>query len=251
MVKKSLILVVNDDGVHAQGIRELTRLMQSLGDVIVVAPDAARSGSGCAITPTTPVRLTLIQQENGIQVFACSGTPVDCVKLAVEKVVPRIPDILVSGINHGDNASVSLHYSGTIGAVLEGCMKDIPSVGFSLKTHDHECDFTPYQDTILRIVTHVLEQGLPQDVCLNVNFPQVPTLQGVRVARMARGRWVNEWEETAEQGVYKLTGKFINLEPDDPQTDYWALEHGMAAITPLQLDMTHHPTLTSLHTLQS
>jgi len=249
MSKRPLILIANDDGVQAQGIRVLTRLMRLLGDVVVVAPDGARSGAACAITPVRPVRLTLLHKEEGLTLYACSGTPVDCVKLALEKVVSK-PDLVVSGINHGDNASVSLHYSGTIGAVLEACMKGVPSIGFSLRTHDQECDFSPYEDVILSVARHVLEHGLAQDVCLNVNFPQVQRLKGVSVCRMARGNWQQEWRETGNDGEYCLTGYFTNLEPDSSDTDYWALDHDMAAVTPLQLDMTHYPSLVSLKGLE-
>ncbi len=251
MAYRPLILVSNDDGVNAQGIQVLASLMRNLGDVIVVAPDGARSGAACAITATHPVRLAPISSEEGFSVYSLSGTPVDCVKLALEKVVPRCPDLVVSGINHGDNASISLHYSGTMGAVLEACMKGVPAIGFSLRTHDRECDFTPYQDVILRTCSHVLAHGLGQDVCLNVNFPQVPVLCGVSVCRMARGIWTSEWMDADEPGTYRLTGAFTNLEPDAEDTDYWALDHGMASITPLHLDMTHTPSLEPLKSLQT
>ena len=241
MKNRPLIVVTNDDGVHAQGISVLTGLMSQLGDVVVVAPDSARSGSACAITPVAPVRLVTLSQTESLHVVSCSGTPVDCVKLALEKVVPRRPQLLVSGINHGDNASVSLHYSGTMGAVLEACMKGVPAIGYSLRSRETTCDFSPYEEVILRVARRVLSDGLPQDVCLNVNFPVVERLQGVSVCRMARGDWSHEWCETEHPGEYVLTGYFTNLEPDASDTDYWALDHGLAAITPLQLDMTHYP----------
>lgn len=249
MPKRPLILISNDDGVQAQGISVLTRLMCLLGDVIVVAPDSARSGSACAITPVSPVRLSLIQSGNP-RIVSCSGTPVDCVKLALEKVVPRKPDLMVSGINHGDNASVSLHYSGTVGAILEACMKGVPAIAYSLRTRERECDFSPYEEVVLRMARFVLSQGLPQDVCLNVNFPVVEHLAGVSVCRQARGNWLQEWAETDTPDVYRLTGYFVNLEPDATDTDYWALDHGMAAVTPLQLDMTCYPQLDVMKSLQ-
>ncbi len=249
MATRPLILISNDDGVQAQGIGVLTRLMTLLGDVYVVAPDSARSGASCAITPIIPVRLKQIQSR-GPQIFSCTGTPVDCVKLALEKVVPRQPDLVVSGINHGDNASVSLHYSGTVGVILEACMKGVPAIAFSLRTRQQRCDFSPYEDTILEVARYVLENGLPQDVCLNVNFPQVERLAGVRVCRQARGNWHQEWLETDERGAYCLTGNFENLEPEADDTDYWALDHDMAAITPMQLDMTYYPQIDVLKTLQ-
>ena len=249
MTERPLILVSNDDGVQAQGIQVLTSLMAQLGDVIVVAPDSARSGAACAITPVNPVRLREISAGKP-RIVSCSGTPVDCVKLALEKVVPRMPDLMVCGINHGDNASVSLHYSGTIGAVLEACMKGIPAIGYSLRTRKLECDFSPYEETVLQVARYVLSEGLPQDVCLNVNFPLVERLAGVSVCRMARGNWLQEWVETETPGEYRLAGYFTNLEPEAEDTDYWALDHDMAAVTPLQLDMTCMPQIDVMKTLQ-
>lgn len=250
MQKQPLILITNDDGLDAQGISVLTKCMQNLGQVIVVAPNGARSGSACSITPIVPVTLKLESKQENLTVYTCSGTPVDCVKLALEKVVPRKPDLVVSGINHGDNASCSVHYSGTMGAVFEGCMKGVPSIGYSLRTRKQECDFQPYTEVIEQVADYVLKNGLPQDICLNVNFPEVPVLQGVSVCRMARGIWQSEWKDTDMPNVYTLTGHFTNLEPDAEDTDYWALDHGMASVTPLTLDMTHYPSLETLKSLQ-
>ena len=250
MLKQPLILITNDDGLGAQGISVLTRCMLKLGQVIVVAPNGARSGASCSITPIVPVRLKLERQEQNLRVYSCTGTPADCVKLALEKVVPCQPDLVVSGINHGDNASCSVHYSGTMGAVIEGCMKGVPSIGYSLRTRKQECDFRPYLDAVEKVAAHVLKNGLPQDVCLNVNFPEVPILKGISVCRMARGIWQSEWKDTDVPGTYKLTGNFTNLEPEAEDTDYWALDHDMAAITPLMLDMTYYPFLDSQKSLQ-
>jgi 5'-nucleotidase len=250
MQKKPLILITNDDGLNAQGISVLTKCMLNLGQVVVVAPNGARSGAACAITPLVPVTVKKEREEDNLQVYSCSGTPVDCVKLAWEKVVPRRPDLLVSGINHGDNASISLHYSGTLGAVLEGCMKGIPSIGFSLRTRKQECNFQPFLQVVEDVAAYVLENGLPQDVCLNVNFPEVPVLKGVSVCRMARGIWQSEWKDTDVPGVYQLTGSFTNLEPEAEGTDYWALDHDMASITPLSLDMTCYSSFDMLKSLQ-
>lgn len=237
-----MILITNDDGVDAQGINHLAMLMRQLGQVVVVAPDSARSGAGCSITSNTPVTLSRLSDS----VWACSGTPVDCVKIALEQVVDRLPDLIVSGINHGDNASVSLHYSGTMGAVFEGCMKGVSSIGYSLQTYKSHCDFTPYDDIILRVASGALHTPLPQNVCLNVNFPEVEQLAGTRVCRMARGSWSAEWASAHNprgKQAFWLTGQFTNLEPDSQDTDCWALQHGYAAITPLQMDMTAHRLL--------
>lgn len=251
---EKLILITNDDGVEAQGIGVLADLMCQLGEVVVVAPDSARSGAACAITPTQAITLRrrVDLEHKGLQVYACSGSPVDCVKLALEQVCSRQPDLLVSGINHGDNASCSIHYSGTMGAVIEGCMKGIPSIGYSLRTLKHKCDFSPYEAEIIRIAAFVLENGLQQDVCLNVNFPEVEKLAGMRVCRMGRGRWVQEWisaNNPRGMNAFWLTGRFLNLEPHSEDTDYWALDHSFGAITPIKLDMTAYEVIHSLFPL--
>lgn len=240
------ILVTNDDGFQAQGIRFLADILAKLGRVIVVAPDSARSGAACSITSTCPVSVKLVADN----VYACSGTPVDCVKIALEKILDRKPDLVVSGINHGDNASISLHYSGTVGAALEACMKGIPAIAYSLRTHKKECDFTPYAEVVEEWAERVLCDGLPKDTCLNVNFPEVKRLNGTKICRMARGLWHTEWLEVFvdadNKKHYTLTGTFSNLEPDATDTDYWAIDHGFAAITPLSLDMTDYVMLNHL-----
>ena len=250
MSKRPLILISNDDGVQAQGIRELTRMMCRLGDVVVVAPDGPRSASSCCISPLTTITLKLLKEEEGLTVYQCSGTPTDCVKLAMDGLLTRRPDLVVSGINHGDNASVSMHYSGTVGAVLEACMKAVPAIAYSLRTKSQQCDFRPYEEVVMRTARYAIEEGLPEDVLLNVNFPEVAELKGMRVCRMGRGRWMKEMEEeeAREPGVraFHLTGYFQNLEPDAEDTDYWALDHGYASITPIGLDMTAHEMVDSL-----
>lgn len=245
MQKRPLILISNDDGVQAQGIKELTRMMCQLGDVVVVAPDGPRSASSCCISPLTTIIVQLLKQEEGLTVYQCSGTPTDCVKLAMDGLLTEKPDLMVSGINHGDNASVSIHYSGTVGATLEACMKQVPAVAFSLKTKSQQCDFRPYEEAIMRIASNVLKNGLPQDVLLNVNFPEVEELKGTKVCRLSRGRWMKEMKQVGE-GAYQLTGYFQNLEPEAEDTDYWALNNGYAAITPIQLDMTAYGMLETI-----
>lgn len=252
--EKPLILITNDDGYQAQGIQELATLMATLGEVYVVAPDSARSGAACSITSTSPVSLKDLGVSEGVHWYACSGSPVDCVKLAYEEVCPRCPSLVVSGINHGDNASVSLHYSGTMGAVIEGCAKGISSIGYSLRTWSHHCDFAPYRQEILKIAAHVLQHPLRNNICLNVNFPEVPQLAGTKVCRLAQGTWSSEWADAHNpRGVksYWLTGHFTNLEPEAEDTDYWALDHGYATITPIELDMTAYAVMDSLKSLES
>ena len=252
MYNRPLILVSNDDGVHAQGIQELTRMMRRLGDVVVVAPDGPRSASSCCISPLTNIRLLRLQQQEGLTVYQCSGTPTDCVKLALDGLLTRRPDLVVSGINHGDNASVSIHYSGTVGAVFEACMKNVPAIAYSLKTKSQQCNFHPYEEVVMQTARYALEHGLPEDVLLNVNFPEVEELKGMRICRMGRGRWMKEMvEETdkplgKDERAFHLTGYFQNLEPDAEDTDYWALDHGYASITPIGLDMTAHGVIEAL-----
>lgn len=249
MSKRPLILISNDDGVQAQGIQELTAMMCRLGDVIVVAPDGPRSAASCSISPLTTITIKLLKEQNGLKIYQCSGTPTDCVKLALDGLLTEKPDLVVSGINHGDNASVSIHYSGTVGAVFEACMKSVPAIAFSLKTKNQQCDFRPYEEVIMQTASYVLEHGLPQDVLLNVNFPEVKKLKGTKICRIGRGRWMKEMKKIGE-GAYQLTGYFQNLEPEAEDTDYWALDQGLAAITPVQLDMTAYGQLKELKKLE-
>ncbi len=220
-------------------------MMCRLGDVIVVAPDGPRSASSCSISPLTTITVRLLKQQQGLTVYQCSGTPTDCIKLALDGLLERKPDLVVSGINHGDNASVSIHYSGTVGAAYEACMKNVPAIAYSLKTKSLQCNFRPYEDTVMQTARYALENGLPQDVLLNVNFPEVEELKGTKICRVGRGRWMKEMMQVGE-GAYRLTGYFQNLEPDAEDTDYWALEHGFASVTPLQLDMTAYTMLGEL-----
>ncbi len=239
--EKPLILLSNDDGVTAKGINELIGALRGVGEIIVMAPDGPRSGASGAITSEHPVRYYKVREEEGVTVYKCSGTPVDCVKLAMETVTPRRPDLVIGGINHGDNSAVNVHYSGTMGVVIEGCLKGIPSIGYSLCNHDADADFTPLLPYIQRITTQVLSHGLPAGTCLNVNFPDTPIYKGVRICRQTRGEWVNEWRrcDHPKGGQYFwLTGSFANYEPESEDTDHWALEHGYVAITPTQIDAT-------------
>ena len=169
--ERPLLLLSNDDGVNAKGIRELIGALRPVADLIVVAPDGPRSGSSGAITSEPPLRSAKVRQEPGLTVYKCSGTPVDCVKLALHALVPRKPDMVIGGINHGDNSSVNVHYSGTMGVVIEGCLKGIPSVGFSLCNHSADADFSATLPYVRCIVEEVLAKGLPEGKCLNVNFP--------------------------------------------------------------------------------
>ncbi len=245
MNERPLILVSNDDGYHAKGINSLLGVLKEFGDVIAVAPHTGRSGKGCSITSEIPVKLTKVQSGPGLEIYSCTGTPCDCIKLACHAVVPRKPDLVVGGINHGDNSAVNAHYSGTMGVVLEGCMKGIPSIAFSLCSHDADADFTPTFDVIRKVVRNVLQHGLPVGSCLNVNFPDIPQYKGVKVCRQARGSWVNEWgAHNHPRGGewWWLTGEFVTAENDE-RADRVALDNGYVAITPTTIDLTDYRLL--------
>ena len=245
-IKRPLLLISNDDGYQTKGINCLIEMLSDYGDIIVCAPESACSGFSCAFSATTPLRLRLREKRTGVEVWSCNGTPVDCVKMALAEIVPRKPDMVIGGINHGDNASVNVHYSGTMGVTIEGCMKYIPSVAFSLCDHQEDADFEPLRPLIRQITERVLREGLPMGVCLNVNFPLVEKYKGVRVCRMAKGTWENEVTQCRHPRGYDywwMVGHYKNDEPDAEDTDNWALSHGYVAITPTQVDVTAYSAM--------
>ncbi len=238
--KRPLILITNDDGADANGILVLTRLMCEIGDVVVVAPDGPRSAQSNALTVTHPIRFKEIEEKEGLKRYSCSGTPTDCVKLALNEILDRKPDLIVSGINHGSNAAINVIYSGTMGAVLEGCENGILSIGFSICNHSLSADFTDFEPFILQITKETLKNGLPHGTCLNVNAP-VGEIAGVKVARQCDGRWTKEFARRADpqgRAYFWLTGYFENHEPDAQDTDEWALANGFISIVPTKIDLT-------------
>lgn len=245
MSKRPLILVTNDDGITAPGIRNLVTAMQALGEVVIVAPDSPQSGMGHAITINKPLRLDQVDLYEGLIAYQCSGTPVDCVKLAVDMVVKRRPDLLVSGINHGNNASINVIYSGTMSAAVEGAIEGIPSIGFSLCDYSYKANFAPILPTIQKIASSVLEKGLPAGTLLNVNFPKINAeseLKGVKICRQALAKWKENFEERTDPNgrkYYWLTGRFVNDDRGE-DTDEWALANGYASVVPVQFDLTDH-----------
>jgi 5'-nucleotidase len=244
-MNKPLILITNDDGHDAQGIEVLTRLMTQIGDVIVVAPDGPRSAQSNALTVTHPVRFKKLEEREGLIRYSCTGTPTDCVKLALNEIVERKPDLVVAGINHGSNAAINVIYSGTMGAVLEGCENGILSIGFSICNHSLDADFTNLEPYVLQITREALKNGLPHATCLNVNAP-VGEIAGVKVARQCDGRWVKEYAKRMDphgRAYYWLTGNFESHEPESEDTDEWALDHGYISIVPTKIDLTAHETI--------
>jgi len=249
-MNKPLILVTNDDGIDAPGIKVLTELMAEIGDVVVFAPAFPQSGMSNALTVAAPIRFSKVDERKNVVRYSCTGTPTDCVKLALHEVFKgRKPDLLVSGINHGSNAAINVIYSGTMGAAFEGCASGIPSVGFSICDHSWDVDFEQLKPFVLEIVKMVLANGLPERVCLNVNAP-VGEIKGMKTVRQCKGFWTQEFEKREDpRGVgsyYWLTGYFHNQEPEATDTDEWALANGYVSIVPTRVDMTDYNSISDL-----
>ena len=249
-MNRPLIFITNDDSLHAKGIAALVDAARSFGEVVVIAPDKPQSGMGHAITINHPLRLEKSDIFHGIDAFACSGTPVDCVKLGVYEVLHRKPDLVLSGINHGANSSTNVLYSGTMSAAVEGAMEHIPSIGFSYCDYDPDADFSAAQWVASQLIPKVLEKGLPTGVCLNVNIPKgsVNELKGIKVCRQAYAFWEDRFDKRLDQfgrPYYWLTGTFDERE-DATDTDLYFLDEGFATVVPTQFDLTAHQTIQSL-----
>lgn len=244
------ILVVNDDGITAPGIKALMHAMKELGKVVVVAPDSPQSGMGHAITIGSPLRLDKMELYDDIESYSCSGTPVDCVKLAVTKIFKgKKPDLCVSGINHGLNNSINILYSGTMSAAVEGAIESIPSIGFSLDDYTLQADFSHCIKFVKEVASQVLHNGLPAATLLNVNFPNTHHIKGIKICRQANAKWAEEFDERHDpykRPYYWLTGVFqVNDNGED--TDVWALENHYASVVPVQFDMTAHHAIPLLN----
>lgn len=244
---KPLILITNDDGIFAPGLRTLISVMQQLGDILVIAPDKPMSGMGHAVTISTPLRVHKIKSEEGYTEYSCNGTPADCVKLGHKAILGRKPDLVVSGINHGSNASVNVLYSGTMAAVIEGAMENIPSIGFSLDDYSYNADFSKCKPYIQSIAVNVLNKGLPEYTCLNVNIPSVngSPIKGIKIARQAMAYWDEKFDQRQDphmRDYFWLTGVFRNRDEAE-DTDEWALRNNYVAVVPLHFDLTSHKTI--------
>jgi len=250
-MSKPQILICNDDGITAPGILNLIEAVKDIGHVTVVAPDSAQSGMGHAISVGKPLRLFEQALPHGRKGWACSGTPVDCVKLATGVLLKQKPDLLISGINHGANSSISVVYSGTMSAAMEGAIEGIPSIGFSLCDFAHDADFSASRVIARIIVENALRQPLMPGALLNVNIPRLPLseIKGIKITRQAVGRWVEEFDERVDpygRNYYWLTGKF-KIEDDGQDTDEWALAHGYVSVCPVEFDLTAHHALAGLN----
>ena len=248
--ERPLILISNDDGYHAPGIRKLVDIVKDMGEVLVCAPESARSGYSCAFSAVDYLRLKSRSNMGDTTVYSCTGTPVDCVKIALDQLcTERRPTLILSGINHGDNSSVNNHYSGTMGVAKEGCMKYIPSVAFSSCYYNDDANLEPLRPYVRRIVAEVLQHGLPKGVCLNVNFPAAEEFKGVKVCRMTYGGWTNEIaKEHHPRGYdyYWVVGHYHNDEPGTEGTDQWAIDNGYVAITPTKIDVTAYEAMEAI-----
>ena len=250
--QKPLILVSNDDGITSRGIRTLVEVMSELGEVVVVAPNSPQSGMGHAITVGDTLRLDSSIAFDGIKAYECSGTPADCVKLAKHHVLKdRRPDLVVSGINHGSNSSVSVLYSGTMSAAIEGAIEGLPSIGFSLCDYSLEADFSHTRAYVKKIAQQVLQHGLPKGIALNVNFPaqSAGEIQGIKVCRQANASWQEEFDmrkDPTGRHYFWMTGSFVNHDKGE-DTDEWALARNYVSIVPCMYDLTAYHALTVLN----
>lgn len=243
MNKRKLILISNDDGYSAKGINALVEYLRDLADIIVCAPSGPRSGFSRSFSISNYFTIEKLKEADGLQVWSCTGSPVDCIKIALSEICERKPDLVIGGINHGNNSSINAHYSGTIGVALEGCVKGIPSIAFSLCNDDLDADFSGMKEGIRSITQHVLENGLPKGVLLNVNYPDTNELKGIRACRMGLSHWPHEiHKRVRHDGVteYCVSYEYHNDEPEATDTDAWALDNGYVAITPTTIDVTDY-----------
>lgn len=253
MTEKPLILITNDDGINAPGIRALISIMNTIGEVVVVAPDSPQSGMGHAITLDSTLYAKRVYMDDGPQIeYSCSGTPADCVKLAIRELLDRKPDLCVSGINHGSNSSINVIYSGTMSAAIEAGIEGIPAIGFSLLDYAWNANFEASKDYVKTITKQVLINSLPNGIVLNVNIPNIlkEAIKGIKICRQAKANWVEEFDKRKNpQGkdYYWLSGKFVNLDGGE-DTDEWALEQGYVSVVPIQFDFTAHQYIKNLNT---
>lgn len=252
MSKKPLILVTNDDGISAPGLRTLIKVMNTIGDVVVVAPDSPQSGMGHAITINSTLRCTKVKFDDGPQTeYSCSGTPADCVKLGVHEILKCKPDLCVSGVNHGSNAAINVIYSGTMSAAIEAGIEGIPAIGFSLLDFSWDADFSAIESYILQITRSALTNKIPESTVLNVNFPKCKkeNIKGIKICRQANAYWIEEFDKRQDpmgKEYYWMTGEFIN-EDKGEDTDIWALQNGYISVVPTQFDLTAHHQIQKLN----
>ncbi|MCR5453721.1 MAG: 5'/3'-nucleotidase SurE [Bacteroidales bacterium] len=252
--QRPLILVTNDDGIFAKGIKELVKAIQPLGDVVVVAPDKPQSGKSHAVTLDMPLWYMVSKFDNANRAYKCTGTPSDCIKIALYRIMDRKPDLIISGINHGSNSSINILYSGTMGAAMEGAIHGIPSIGFSLLSYNSDADFAVAAKYAAQITEKTLSRidNLPF-TCLNVNIPCLPEneIKGIKVVRQSRGEWIEDfvrhYHPSNKRPYYWLTGEYHDNEPESQDTDMWMLNNGYIAIQPVTVDCTDYAALKTMN----
>lgn len=251
-MSKPLILVSNDDGITSRGIKKLIDLASKLGEVVVVAPDSPQSGMGHAITVGDTLKLRESDLFEGIEAYECSGTPADCVKLAKHHVLKdRKIDLVISGVNHGSNSSISVLYSGTMSAAIEGAIEGHPSIGFSYCDYDPDGDMSHIDEFVIKIISEALEKGIPKGIALNVNFPviQKENIKGIKVGRQANAAWEEQFDERKDpygRSYFWMVGNFVNHDGGE-DNDEWALANNYVSIVPCQFDMTGHHAISQLN----
>jgi 5'-nucleotidase len=244
-MSKPLILVTNDDGITSRGIRRLINLMQQLGEVVVVAPDSPQSGMGHAITVGNTLRLTETDIYPELQAYKCSGTPADCVKMAKDLVLKsKKPDLVVSGINHGSNTSISVLYSGTMSAAIEAAIENMPAIGFSLCDYESNADMDHVDEFVLKIAREALTKDMGHGVALNVNLPakRKESIQGIKICRQANAKWQEDFDQRIDpygRKYFWMTGNFVNHDKSE-DNDEWAIANNYVSVVPCQFDLTSY-----------
>jgi len=246
------ILVTNDDGINAPGIRFLIDIAKEFGDVTVVAPDKGQSGTGHSITFSEPLRLKTYVEEEHYAEHSCNGFPVDCIKIAENVVLKEYPDLVLSGINHGSNASINVIYSGTMAAVIEACIDEIPAIGFSLDSYSYDLDFEPAKPYMRKIIRDILEKGMPKETCLNVNIPNVPEINGIKICRQAKASWKEGFDSRVDPrgGSYHWLTGYFHIAEKTEGTDLKAMEDGYISVVPIHIDLTAHKAIEQLKFLE-
>jgi 5'-nucleotidase len=248
-MNKPLILISNDDGITAPGLKALVEVAKELGRVVVVAPDGPQSGMGHAITLNKPLRVEKMELFEDVEAYQTSGTPVDCVKLAIDKLLITKPDLMLSGINHGSNSSINVIYSGTMSAAVEGAIDGMQSVGFSLCDYAYHANFEPSKPFIRKIILKLLSNPLPYGTLLNVNIPATENIKGVKICRQASAKWEESFDERTDpygRSYYWMVGNFVNLDNGE-DTDVFALKNDFISVVPTQYDLTDHKAISTLN----
>jgi len=252
-MNKLQILVTNDDGVFAPGIRFLIDVMKEFGQVTVMAPNKPQSGVGHAITFADPLKIKTIEKTDDYQEYSCNGTPVDCIKLAENIVYKKRPDLVVSGVNHGSNASINVIYSGTMAAVIEACIDEIPAIGFSIDTYSSKVNLEPSRQYIRKIVQGIIDKGMPQDICLNVNIPTTEEIKGMKLSRQAKASWREGFDSRTNprgEDYHWLTGDFV-VNDEGKDTDLEAIKNGYISLVPIQVDLTAYKAMEHFRFLEA